>query len=191
MQQYKDFNKFVLKIFSVYDAYRQHWYENINKMFVHCYNECAPHFKLALPVCGVDNTNIDMLYELPLEKDVEVIGCSLKELPSKSQMITFRDGVYYARHIVRLSIFIPGKVIVKDVSNELAFSYGKGAAILDLVLKIKNMVLSTLFLFFFLVFFTSMFCHFLFFYKHFAFFTLFSNLSCISNMTVKEMICTG
>ena len=153
MQQYKDFNKFVLKIFSVYYAYRQHWYENINKMFVHCYNECAPHFKLALPVYGVDNTNMGILYDLPLEKDVEVIGCSLKELPSKSQMITFRDGVYYARHMVRLTIFIPGKVIeAKDVSNELAFNYGKGAAILDLALKVKIMVLSTLFLFVYLPF---------------------------------------
>ena len=135
-EQYKHTNKFVLKLFNSAETSKKEWYENINTIINYCDQECG-NFKLACPVYAADNSTMTVLYDIPLQKDVDVIGCSsLNEIAAKTEILNTQNGIYYVKHMARLSLYIPGVVIdTKTMSNKQAFNYGKSIAILDSALK--------------------------------------------------------
>lgn len=136
-EKYKNYSKFTLKVFNTSFACKYDWYENINKIICASYDECSPHFKLPLPVCGTDNVSMNVLCDIPLQPGAEVVGTlrSLSDLTSSHEMLSEKDGVFYAKHMARLCVFIPGVLVdTKTMTDSQAFNYGAAGAVLDVAM---------------------------------------------------------
>ena len=69
-----------------------------------------------------------------MKPDAEVVGTTrtLADIAGTHDMIDEKDGVFYAKHMVRLCVFIPGKLLeTKNMKDEEAYDYGVAAAVLD------------------------------------------------------------
>ena len=69
------------------------------------------------------------VFKIPLQKDFVLDGGSKDEL--------LDEGFYKVAHLVRLVVFIPGKVVkVKEMNEDLLFSFGRMVAELDIGLQV-------------------------------------------------------
>lgn len=138
-EKYQHCTKFVLKVFNVTFSSKRDWYENVNKSMHLCSSKCGG-FKVPLPLCGVYDTNrMAVFCELPLLQDAVLLDSklTLDEIVSKNEFIRRRDdGIYYVKHMARLSVYIPGVLVsLKSINNNQLFNFGEAVATLDLGLK--------------------------------------------------------
>lgn len=131
------FDKFVLKIYNASQTAGFSWFSHINDMVAAIYEKCKSNFKVPLPIGDVKSNGNCVLYNIPLEKNVEVCDELLEELCLNNKFVYKKKSSYFVKHVVRLTAFIPGQVIeIKSMDDDLAFRYGKCAAQLDTVLKV-------------------------------------------------------
>ncbi|XP_057291807.1 hydroxylysine kinase-like [Hydractinia symbiolongicarpus] len=133
---YQCFDKFVLKIYNASQTPGFPWFSHINGMVAAIYEKCQNNFKVPLPIGDVKSNGNCVLYDIPLEKNVEASEELLQELCLNNKFVSKENSWYFVKHVVRLTAFIPGQVIeIKSMDDDMAFCYGKCAAQLDTVLK--------------------------------------------------------
>ena len=130
------FNKFIMKIFNASETKDQSWYNNINNMVTLAGKTCSNEFKLPIPVQNIKNGCTSILYDISLKSDAVFTDTTSEDLLQSKFVTSTGDGIY-VQHMVRLTEYIPGKVVdVKNMDSELAFSFGKCSALVSSSLKV-------------------------------------------------------
>ncbi|XP_047132476.1 hydroxylysine kinase [Hydra vulgaris] len=126
-EKYKEFNKFVLKIFNGEFTLFKHIFENNNSILLNCAENWS--FQTPIPIETLKYNETIGVCKIPLQKEF------ICDEGSKSELIS-EDGWYDFAHLVRLVIYIPGQVVnVKEMNEDLLFSFGKMVAELSIGLQ--------------------------------------------------------
>lgn len=76
-------------------------------------------------------------YEIPLLDNATFTDCSKVDLVEQGLLSEIDDGNVSAVHIVRLALFIPGKIIeFDDLSDKLSYNWGVAAGNISLIMKV-------------------------------------------------------
>ena len=135
--------QYVLKIYSKERAAQRELTETKLSVVKRCFQKCASHFQLALPMSPIGHSSTTALIEFKGDS-VHFVETS-KEKGSSDAIQNEENGLQdisnnkenglpdtSKTYLVRLTNFIPGQIIdANTVGEELAFQCGKGAAILD------------------------------------------------------------
>ncbi|XP_057292126.1 hydroxylysine kinase-like [Hydractinia symbiolongicarpus] len=135
-KMYQSFEEYVLKIYNASETSVVSWYKHINNMVAATYEKCQSNFKIPFPIADVKTNENCVLYDIPLEKNVEASEELLHELCLNNQFVSKENSSYYVKHVVRLTVFIPGQTVdVKNLDDDLAFKFGSCVAQLATILK--------------------------------------------------------
>ena len=127
-------NKFILKIFNRNITSRKDNLEKMCHQLVCLYQKCKNDFKVPYPVQTLqksdenNSTEYIALYQLPLLDSVTFDGCNKEELLEKKLLVMSESGEkFLVHHLIRLTIFIEGKVPdeKKYLDEKLAYNWGK------------------------------------------------------------------
>jgi len=148
---YLQHKKFVLKIFN-WCSPRKHC-ERVAQIAKYCNQKCSDHFETTSPVqtlssCNKENVDSEYIsqYPIPILPTAKFKGCTRDELVEKNILLQSPDTAeeFVVLHNVRLMVFVSGRVpnfSKEQISDTLAYNWGRCAAILCNVLQVQIFVI--------------------------------------------------
>ena len=126
--------RYVVKIFNAVITSSKENYEQLCQQLICLQEKCKNDFKVPYPVQTLqksdenNSTEYIALYQLPLLDSVTFDGCNKEELLEKKLLVMSESGEkFLVHHLIRLTIFIEGKVPdeKKYLDEKLAYNWGK------------------------------------------------------------------
>lgn len=132
-------NKFVLKIYSSWQTDNiellEERFSKLTKYSLESPND-AFQIPQCVPLKYEGSTYLDRT-KLPLLKNATFENCNKTTLVEKGLLLDNGENIY-ATHLVRLTLFIPGNILVYDnYSDDLVYKWGVTAASMPDILKVS------------------------------------------------------